>query len=557
MSAQVQFSEEAQILGCGNSSYGDGTSGGGIAFFDFDQDGWDDITLSSEEGTGIRFFKNNAGTFSEVDFGITNTYEHKTVQWVDFDNDGDYDFFATSNTQKNHLYENTGNMEFTDITLSAGLDLVDHRTFGGSWGDYDNDGLLDVFLCSMYENSANFHNLLFKNNGDGTFTDVTSQAGIIEASFLSFCSAFFDYDNDGWQDIYVANDRDPQNQMYHNNGDGTFTEVGAQTGTNVSVDAMSTTIGDYNRDGWMDIYVTNVAEGNVFLENNGDGTFTDVASANGTLMNAVSWGAVFLDSENDTDLDLYVSGMGDDPDNGLTAAYYQSDGLGQYTIPTGTGLYEDHAISFGNAMGDIDNNGYPDIAVLNYAPSDMFLFKNTTNPINNWFKVKLQGVESNRQGIGSWVEISVNGQKQYNYTLCGEGFLSQNSAYEFFGIGDATEIEYVKVTWLSGIVDYIENPQINSAITIIEGSTLGTLDFLSDGSVTVYPNPTSGMATVKTTNNWIGSEIRVTDILGRTVFTQQMSSEETLLDVSQYQEGVYFILGINDHASFSKKLVIK
>ena len=137
--------------------------------------------------------------------------------------------------------------------------------------------------------------MLFRNNGDKTFTDVSIQAGILQDAYFSFCAAFFDYDKDGWQDIYVANDRAPLNQMYHNNGDGTFDEVGIATGTGVSVDAMSTTIDDANNDGHLDIYVTNTGAGNVFFENNGDGTFTDIAASNGTLMESVAWGAVFLD----------------------------------------------------------------------------------------------------------------------------------------------------------------------------------------------------------------------------------------------------------------------
>ncbi len=122
------------------------------------------------------------------------------------------------------------------------------------------------------------------------------------------------------------------------------------------------------------------------------------------------------------------------------------------------GFENDTAQSFSNAIGDINNDGYPDIAVLNYEPHNIFLWKNITNQNNNWLKVKLEGIDSNRQGIGSWIEISTNGNKQYNYTLCGEGFLGQNSAYEFFGLGSASSVDYIKVTWLSGQVDVIENP---------------------------------------------------------------------------------------------------
>ena len=557
MPGQIQFSESAASLGCFNSSYGTGSLGGGVSFFDFDLDGWDDITLASEAGQPLRFFKNNNGFFTEVDLGINNTFETKTVQWVDFDNDGDYDFFVTAHLDHNILYENNGQMQFTDVTVAAGLFIEDHYSYGSSWGDYNNDGLLDVFVVTHREISAGYYNLLYKNNGDGTFTDVSAAAGILLDTYLSFCSAFMDYDKDGWQDIYVANDRDPVNHMYHNNGDGTFTEVGLATGTNFSVDAMSTTIDDPNNDGWLDIYVTNTGAGNLFLENNGDGTFTDLAHMNGTLMESVAWGAVFLDGENNGLKDLYVSAMIDDPLVGLTSAYYKNDGSGDFFIPTGVGLYDDHAVSFGNAIGDINNDGLPDIAVLNYAPNDMFLFKNESAPNNNWIKVNLQGVTSNRQGIGSWIEISVNGERQYNYTLCGEGYLGQNSSYEFFGIGAATTIDYIKVNWLSGIEDIIFDPQINSHITLVEGETLGIEENESTHHFTLYPNPSKGKVTINTSEALVGSTFWVTDMTGRTVFTSEINTQESTFDFDSIGSGIYVVTISGNGFTFSEKLVLE
>jgi len=265
--AQIQFNEEAILLGCSNSSYGLGTLGGGISFFDFDKDGWDDLTVSSETGDPVRFYKNNTGVFSQIALvSFDPLFETKTVQWVDFDNDDDYDLFVTSYSDSNILYENVGNMTFDDITTSSGLILDDNSNFGSSWGDYDKDGLLDVFICSRSELEEETQNYLYHNNGDGTFTVVNDLVGIDNNHHLSFSSVFFDYNNDGWQDLYIANDKiDTQNLLYKNNGDGTFTEVGEETGTNISMDGMATTIGDYNDDGWLDIYVTNLIAGNVLI----------------------------------------------------------------------------------------------------------------------------------------------------------------------------------------------------------------------------------------------------------------------------------------------------
>ena len=560
--SQIQFAEQSSSLGCLNSTYGDGVLGGGVSFFDFDNDGWDDITVSSETGQPVRFFKNNNGVFSDYSININDEFfETKTVQWVDFDNDGDYDLFATSNIESNRLYENDGVMGFTNITSQAGLMVLNHIIFGASWGDYNNDGWLDLFVSSRNIGSTTTANILYKNNGNGTFEDVTVSAGLETINYATFCAAFFDFNNDGWQDIYTANDREPENLLYKNNGDGTFTEVGATTGTNIVMNAMSTTIGDYNNDGWLDIYVTNTFDGNVLFRNNGDETFTNVATSTGTIMESVAFGAVFLDADNDADIDLYVSGMLDDDTDFLAAAFYENDGTENYTIPTNSGFQVDLARSFSNAIGDVDNDGYPEIVVLNYEPNNIFLWKNNCGQTNNWIKIKLQGVQSNRQGIGSWIEISVNGEKQYNYTLCGEGYLGQNSAYEFFGIGNATTIDYVKVTWLSGAVDMIVNPTINTQGVVVEGSNAITLatenQNIETTLISIFPNPSSGKFTIDLSQNLEHASVVINTVLGKKIFERKNLSLTNNLDLSKLSKGVYFFSFIKENTKIIKKVIIK
>ena len=556
---QIEFSEEANLLGCGDSTYGLGLLGGGISFFDFDRDGWDDITISSEDGDPVRFFKNNTGTFIEVSFNFKDPFfETKTVQWVDFDNDGDFDLFVTSNTDSNRLYKNIGSMTFEDITVSSGLNVLDNETYGGSWGDYNNDGWLDLFICSRSTTSGVGSNFLFKNNQNSTFTDVNDIAGLTTENHLSFCAVFFDYNNDGWQDIYIANDKyNTPNLLYKNNGNGTFLEVGEETGTNISIDAMSTTIGDYNKDGWLDIYIANTINGNVFFKNNGDGTFTNVAYENGTIFESVAWGSVFLDAENDTDLDLYVSGELDGETSFLPSAFYENDGMGNFSIPFAAGFDNDTARSFSNAMGDINNDGYPDIIVLNYEPHDIFIWKNQSPQNNNWIKIKLEGVDSNKQGIGSWIEISVNGNKQYNYTLCGEGYLGQNSAYEFFGIGESSVIDYIKVTWLSGNVDIIINPMINSHTTIIEGENLGlNNDSNMNTRVLIYPNP-GKIFSLKIDNHINNIDLTVTDMTGKLVLKKELTVTDNKVNMSHFVNGIYLFNLVIGNALISKKVIVK
>jgi hypothetical protein len=350
---------------------------------------------------------------------------------------------------------------------------VIYDTYGASWGDFNNDRHLDVFYSIRDENQI-IPNILYQNNGDGTFTNVTIAAGLETTGYLSFCASFFDLDKDGDQDLYVANDKyDSPNLMYQNNGDGTFTNVSASSGTGISIDAMSTTIGDYNNDGWLDIYVTNTefnapppgVIGNVLFRNNGDGTFTNVATATGTVFNSIGWGAVFLDADNEGYTDLYVSGEFENDPVYLPSAFYENQGDHTFVIPSGIGFQNDTRQSYGNAIGDVDNDGYPDIVVMNNDDQNIFLWKNTSVQNHNWLKVKLEGTQGNRMGIGSFIEVGTTHGTQLQYTVCSEGYLGQNSAYEFFGLNDASIVDFVRVTWLSGIVDYFEDIDVNQHIT--------------------------------------------------------------------------------------------
>jgi len=205
---------------------------GGVSFYDFDNDGWDDITYASEEGSPVYFFKNNNGnngTFNSINLNLTDLQnDTRQVIWVDIDNDGDNDLFVVSNNASNRLYENDGTFNFTDITEVSGISTAIMYSWGASWGDIDNDGYLDLFLSNRDITNRVQPNILYRNNGDNTFTNVNVTAGIDNNSHLSFCSSFFDFNNDGWQDIYVANDKAANtNILYKNNGDGTFEDVSA------------------------------------------------------------------------------------------------------------------------------------------------------------------------------------------------------------------------------------------------------------------------------------------------------------------------------------------
>ncbi len=470
-SSQVFFEESLTELVNEEVIYGSIPSfhGPGISFMDFDNDGWDDITIPASADQDFQFLRNTGGQFEIIELPISSEGIYtRQVLWVDFDNDGDNDFFATSEQGRCWFYRNDGGNNFTDILASSGIATQVSQYWGVSWGDYDNDGDLDVFLSVRDPERINY-NLLYRNESDGTFTDVTLSAGLASIGYLTQSAAFIDYDRDGFQDLFLANDKDElPNILYRNRGNGTFQDVSTASGMDLFMDAMSTTVEDYNNDGWLDIYVTNIYPpalsgsvlGNAFLLNNGDGTFSNIAQNNGTRYDGYGWGAVFLDSENDGDLDLFVSSQLDGSDGRPPSAYYENNGNGNYTIPSNTGFLNNTRTSHGNAIGDIQNDGLPDIAVVNIENQPIDLWVNQTVTQNNWLKIKLQGTQSNRMGIGSYIEIGLGEQVYYRYTMCGEGFISQNSLSEFFGIGAATEVDYVEVTWLSGLKDRFENVSV-------------------------------------------------------------------------------------------------
>jgi hypothetical protein len=541
ISAQISFEDVADDIGTAYS-YGSSTWGGGVSFADFDNDGWDDLTFATEEGTEIYFLKNNDGNFSSITLnGISNTFKTKQVIWIDYDNDGDQDFFVTGFEGVNKFYKNDGDMNFTDISSSIGFFETDLFTYGVSFADMDNDGDLDAFISNRDGVADDQRNYLYRND-EGTFIDITDSAGLSMSSHLSFCSIIFDYNKDGFQDIYISNDKpDNLNILYKNNGDGTFDDVSEYSGAGIGINAMTTTIGDYNNDGWFDIYITNTPEGNELLRNNGDGTFTNVAEATATTFNSVGWGAVFLDADLDGLLDLYVSSDFDGSVGSfLSSAFYHQQNNETFIIPENIGFEEDTRKSYTNAIGDIDNDGKPDIIVGNDIEPN-FLWSNKTVNENNWLKVKLEGVISNRDGIGNTIEININGQSQYRYTLAGEGYLSQNSFYEFFGMGNATEVDYVKVTWTTtGESEIINNIAANQAIIIKEGSgVLSSVNNLKDTKFAVYPNPSAnGVFKILVANQEIVS-LQVFDISGRLITKKIDLKNNDQINLSQYQKGVY------------------
>lgn len=435
-----------------NNIYGAGVSGA-----DFDGDGLDDLTFCTHQEVIV--YRNTGSGFDELDVGVGFVGPTKHPVWVDYDNDGDRDLFCTRYQSAPLLIRNDGNLQFTDVSEDVGFDETNPPHYGCSWGDYDRDGDLDVFICSYVyiydgENPYQYYNHLYQNNGNGTFSDVTESAGVSDGISLSFQSVWMDYDNDLWPDLYVINDLEHSNRLYHNNQDGTFSEITEESGTGVwELDAMCATCGDFNRDGWEDIYITNTTLGPpVLLANNGDGTFSDQTSETGVDQIAMCWAGNWIDYDLDADLDLHVcEHFPNFP--GLPNLFYENDGLGNY-VEIATALFPfDFSDSHASAQCDWNQDGLPDLAVNNYNLQNANLWQNSGDP-GNFVSVELQGVLSNSDGVGSKIELWSNGHYQSAYTYCGQDYLGQQSFSKHFGLGESTGVDSIQISWPSGHEDF-------------------------------------------------------------------------------------------------------
>jgi len=495
---------------------------GGVALFDYNNDGYLDIffvnsltveLLKANQKTRSVLYRNNRdGTFSDV----TDKARVGDVGWGmgcaigDFNNDGFDDLYVTS-IGPDHLFKNNGNGTFTDVTQKAGISDPRFST-GAAFLDYDNDGKLDLFVTNYVAfdishlptfgegPTCQFKGIpvqcgprglsgagdsLFRNNGDGTFTDVSKKAGVADSrGYYGLDVVGSDFDGDGWIDIFVANDSTP-NFLYHNNGNGTFSEIGFESGTALDKNGneqgcMGVTLGDYDHDGLLDLFITNFDdEYNVLYRNAGRGSFVDVSYESGVAMISlpyVGWGTKFFDYDNDGWLDLFVA-------NGH--AYPQRDRYRQRKLlhrnnrdgtfsevaaEFGSALMEERA-SRGTAFGDIDNDGDVDIAV-NDLDSVPQLLRNDGGSKNNWILVKTIGTRSNRNGIGAKVKVVSGDLIQLDEVRSGGSYISQNDLRLHFGLEKRTSVDLIQVRWPSGTVDTLTNVAVNKIVTVKEGKGL-------------------------------------------------------------------------------------
>jgi hypothetical protein len=536
----VSFTDVAGVVGLSDPTiYGDidkkrfiiETNGCGVAFLDYDNDGWVDLfMLSGTRLTGMpagreptnRLYRNRGnGTFADVTdkAGLRRTGWASSVCVGDYNNDNHEDLFITY-WGKNVLYKNNGDGSFSDVTQKAGL-LADATRWGSgcTFIDYDRDGKLDLFVANYLKfdiantpepgKGANCTwkgvpvncgpkglptdtNLLYHNNGDGTFTDVSESSAIAKVrGRYSMTATTLDFDRDGWTDIYVACDSSAST-LYRNNHDGTFTDIAVEAGCAYSEDGqaqagMGVATGDYNGDGLVDIFKTHFSDDLPALyKNSGRGFFEDASRAAGfDITRHVEWGAGLVDFDNDGWRDvLIVTGSVYPEVEKIFKEYphrgprllYQNLRNGRFRDVTqlmGPAILAPRS-SRGSAFGDFDNDGDVDVLVMNMNEAPLLLrneyFGKSTRGSNNWLMLNLIGTKSNRSAIGARVTLKTGAQLQFQEVTSQSSYYSHNDHRLHFGLGQNNKADSIEILWPSGSREVLDNVPANRIVNVKEGS---------------------------------------------------------------------------------------
>ncbi len=488
---------------------GDGL--GGAAWFDFDNDGDLDLYVTNGKEHANALFENDGkGGFTDIAeaAGVTNGLGNTGVIAADIDNDGLKDLFLTGDggfygagDSPVKLYHNEGGGVFADITEESGV-VGGETTLSAAFADIDNDGFLDLFITApgSLTTLMQHANTLYHNNGDLTFTDISAASGV--DTVVGACATFFsDYNGDGWIDLFVANCNDVNFaltpvELFENMGDLTFCEVSADVGLAAGGYWLGVAPADFDLDGDMDVFVTNIANGHRLYSANPDNTYTDISVAAGVRFHEFGWGGAARDLDNDGYPDIFFAGSYPLPPFDIIGAGIGNPGT--LLFNNQVGAFKEWTETFpvdlssrytsGVAAGDYDNDGFQDLFVAISAwadePGQPLLVHNLGNG-NGAVTIRLEGTASNRDAVGARVEVTAGGMTQLQEIYAGSSVLSMDSQWLTFGLGMQPGTEQISVRWPSGLVETFPNVSAGETVTLVEGgggdACPGDLD--GDGNV--------------------------------------------------------------------------
>ncbi len=453
--AQTVFVDEAAVRGVqymvvDGAFGGTGQFGCGIALADLDGDTDLDLVLSGNETSTLGFFENDGnGMFTDVSASTTVATLLKVSGLVagDYDADGDLDLLVTRWLKPLILLRNDGAFQFTDVTFAAGLWAQSGAGAGAAFGDFDLDGWIDLAVTNRYgTNASTVRSKLFRNQGNGTFADVTQSAGVDNGIFPGFHVTWVDLDRDGDLDLYVANDKgtgNPRwNRLYRNNGNGTFFED-TNSGAQVSADAMGNATGDINGDGYPELYIPNIPAGNMLLVTSDQGAhFAEKALLWGVQAFGTCWGSAFFDGDNDADLDLVT--VSDRFDNDF---YFERPGEASFVDRTMASGLSNTFDSYCLAAGDLDRDGDIDLVIQDSLAPIRVMINRLADPTRAWLAMRVMPRGANTFGIGTQVDTFVNGTRAWRHVEAGSAFKSHSSTDLHVGIGAHEFADTVTITF--------------------------------------------------------------------------------------------------------------
>ncbi|WP_162843298.1 FG-GAP-like repeat-containing protein [Ichthyenterobacterium magnum] len=489
----------------------------GMAIADLDQNGYNDVLVGGAYN-GVKILTaNSTGTdYNETVLGGPNIFV-QNVNFADIDNNGTIDIFACHDDGMSSPYSGNGSGTMTyDASLISTPSTIasdNSGNYGTIWTDYDNDGDIDLYISKCRLSAGGLPmdgrrvNLLFQNDGSGNYTDVALAAGLRPYG-QSWASSFEDIDNDGDMDCIVVN-HDISSVIYENNGDGTFTDITAASGIASELLAMGSggiqiIMEDFDNDMNVDLFITARSGSHRMFKNNGNKTFTEMASP--------------------------------------------------FTLPSGPSRIQSAAV------GDLNNDGFIDVMAgfatgyNNYSSNPDVIYLNDGNA-NNWSEIRLNGLASNINGIGARIELVAGGITQIREVRSGESYGTMNSLMTHFGLGANTTITSITVKWPSGTVDTIINPNINESIEITEGDTLGSQDF-TQSIFTIFPNPTKDRIIIQGLQQLENASFEIYDITGKIVLNKtQLSLTQNQIDLTRLNSGVYFAHLKTNNTTYIHKII--